>query len=166
MNVVDIFCLCVIAFFAGRGIWRGFVNEWAGLLGALLGYWAIRLYSATVASWLMDVFELSDSTGLLMGKISVFLGVYLGVVLLGKLLTKVLKLVWLGWINRLVGGVSGLLKGFVFVALVWALYTHFLLPRFRDTLSLYVGSSWVYDLVAWVGRQLLDLGHGYLSPAS
>lgn len=101
-----------------------------------------------------------------MGKISVFLGVYLGVVLLGKLLTKVLKLVWLGWINRLVGGVSGLLKGFVFVALVWALYTHFLLPRFGDTLSLYVGSSWVYDLVAWVGRQLLDLGHGYLSLAS
>ena len=104
MNVVDISCLALVAFFVGRGVWRGFVNEWSGLLGLALGYWAVQSYADPAAAWLANALELSDQSALLVAKFAVFLAAYLVVVLLGKALTKVLKLVWLGWINRLAGG--------------------------------------------------------------
>ena len=111
MNVVDISCLALVAFFAGRGIWRGFVNEWSGLLGLVMGYFAIQAYAPPAGDWLANALELSAPSALLMAKFTLFLAAYLGIVLLGKALTKVLKLVWLGWVNRLAGGLSGLAKG-------------------------------------------------------
>jgi membrane protein required for colicin V production len=160
VNVIDISCLALVLFFVGRGIWRGFVNEWSGLLGLALGYFAVKLYAAPFADWLANAVELSPSTALLVSKFTVFLSTYLVVVLLGKLLTKVLKLVWLGWINQIAGGLSGLAKGIVFTSLLVAFYTQAIIPRFP--LDDLVGTSWIYHGLIDAGEVLLDLGQSYL----
>lgn len=161
MNVVDISCLALVAFFVGRGVWRGFVNEWSGLLGLALGYWAVQSYADPAAAWLANALELSDQSALLVAKFAVFLAAYLVVVLLGKALTKVLKLVWLGWINRLAGGLSGLAKGVVFSALLLAFYLQVIVPKFHIS-SPWTGESWVYHTLVSAGSVLLDLGQNYL----
>jgi len=161
VNVVDISCLALVAFFAGRGIWRGFVNEWSGLLGLVMGYFAIQAYAPPAGDWLANALELSAPSALLMAKFTLFLGAYLGIVLLGKALTKVLKLVWLGWVNRLAGGLSGLAKGVVFSALLLAFYLQAIVPKFQIS-EPWTGDSWVYSTLVSAGNVLLDLGQSYL----
>jgi membrane protein required for colicin V production len=161
VNSVDIFVLVLVAFFTGRGIWRGFINEWSGLVGLAVGYFLIQKYTEPTGAWLSNAFEWGISNATLVGKFVLFLGGYLVVVLLGKLLTKVLKLVWLGWANRLLGGISGLAKGIVFTALLWAAYTDLFVPRFAVTEPL-EGESWVYRSLNSAKNTLLDLGAAYL----
>ncbi len=160
MNSVDIFVLALVAFFTGRGIWRGFINEWSGLVGLAVGYFLIQKYAEPTGAWLANAFEWGISTASLVGKFLLFLGGYLVVVLLGKLLTKVLKLVWLGWANRLLGGISGIAKGIVFTALIWAAYTDLIVPRFAIAEPL-EGESWVYRSLNSAKNALLNLGAGY-----
>ncbi|MDG1252897.1 MAG: CvpA family protein [Schleiferiaceae bacterium] len=157
---MDISCLVCVLFFVSRGIWRGFVNEWSGLLGLALGYFAVKIYAVPFADWLTNAMELRLSSALLLSRFTVFLGAYLAIVLLGKLLTKVLKLVWLGWINRLAGGLSGLVKGVVFTSLLLAFYTQAIMPRFP--LDGLIGDSWIYSSLISVGELLLGLGQDYL----
>ena len=161
VNGVDIFLLALVAFFTGRGIWRGFINEWSGLVGLAVGYFLIQKYAEPTGAWLSNAFEWGISNATLVGKFVLFLGGYLIVVLLGKLLTKVLKLVWLGWANRLLGGVSGLAKGIVFTALIWAAYADLVVPRFAISEPL-TGESWVYRSLNRAKNELLDLSATYL----
>ncbi len=155
--------MVLIAFFVGRGVWRGFVNEWSGFLGLIVGYWVIQTYALMAGDWLAHAFELSAQSALLVAKFTVFFAAYLSIVLLGKALTKVLKLVWLGWLNRIAGGLSGLAKGVVFSALLLAFYLQVVVPKFHISQP-WQGESWVYTCLLSAGTFMLDAGQQYLTP--
>ena len=120
MTALDVLILGIFLFFTGRGIWRGFINDLAGLLALVLGYlFAGRL--AVVVEPFLSAFI--DNEGLMRGVayyLSLF-GIYLAVVLLGKIATRLSKLILLGWLNRLLGALTGMAKGVLVAALVaWA----------------------------------------------
>ena len=52
-----------------------------------------------------------------------FLAVYLAVMLFGNLLDKVLKSIFLGGVNRILGGVFGLLKSVLWLTLITFAYS-------------------------------------------
>jgi membrane protein required for colicin V production len=117
MTVLDVFTLGIFLFFTARGIWRGFINDLAGLLALVLGYlFAGRL--AVVIEPFLSAFI--DDSGLMRGVayyLSLF-AIYLAVVLLGKIATRLSKLILLGWLNRLLGALTGMGKGALVAALV------------------------------------------------
>jgi uncharacterized membrane protein required for colicin V production len=43
---------------------------------------------------------------------------------LGSVLTKILKLVWLNWINRALGCISGAFKAIVFMSVFFTIYNN------------------------------------------
>jgi membrane protein required for colicin V production len=117
MTSLDVLTVGIFLFFTGRGIWRGFINELAGLLALILGYLFAEHLSNLLTPFLKAFIE---DEGLLQG-VSYYLslfGIYLAVVLLGKIATRLTKLILLGWLNRLLGAFTGMAKGILLAALV------------------------------------------------
>lgn len=117
MTALDVLSVGILVFFTGRGIWRGLINDLAGLVGLLMGY----LFADSLSVYLEPFLAaFIDDTGLLHG-LSYYLSlfaIYLAVVLLGKIATRLSTLILLGWLNRLLGGLTGLAKGALIAALV------------------------------------------------
>jgi membrane protein required for colicin V production len=117
MTGLDLLIVALVLAFVGRGIWRGFINDLSGLLGLLLGY----LFAGPLAKRVEPFLEAFIEDDGLRSGIAYYLSLfvlYLAVVLLGKIATQLSKLILLGWLNRVLGGVSGLAKGFMIAALV------------------------------------------------
>lgn len=111
MTVFDISFLAIVAALTLRGLCRGFMLEWASVAGLIAGYLVAMTYADVLAQWLVSETNLHPSTAKYAGFLVILLLTYVLVAALAKLLTKLLKLILLGWINRLLGAISGAAKG-------------------------------------------------------
>jgi len=111
MTVFDISFLAIVAALTLRGLWRGFMLEWASVAGLIAGYLVAMTYADVLAQWLVSETSLHPSTAKYTGFLVALLLTYVLVAALAKILTKLLKLILLGWINRLLGAISGAAKG-------------------------------------------------------
>lgn len=131
MWVIDLFLIAICALFIFRGYSKGFINEWSGLLGIIVGVVVVRIYDNPIQEFLHACFGWRKTFALISGKLILLSVSYLLVVWLGRLITKLLKLVWLNGLNRLFGALTGAIKGVVFVSILWALYIHLVVPYFH-----------------------------------
>jgi len=118
VNILDWVIVVSIAIFVFNGFRRGFLREVAGLLGIIIALLlAIRLLndlSVIVAHYL----GLSPQIAVVVTAILIFIGVLLFFILLAKLLRKLLDLANLGWIDRLLGSLLGLVKGAIILSIL------------------------------------------------
>lgn len=125
MNFVDILLLLPLVYGLIRGLIKGLIHELASVLALLLGIYFAYTYSSEMTSWLSKHFEASETSLEIAGYISVFLIVSIGLYALAFILTKMLKFMMLGMVNRVLGGIFGLLKSllllclFIFFAQPW-----------------------------------------------
>lgn len=118
VNVIDIIILicCVPALI--QGFRKGFISQAVALVSLVLGAWLAFKFSEPVGEWIKGI---ADVNGVILQVISftlIFLAVYLALLLLGKLAQKVVKVVMLGWLDRLLGMTFGLLKVLLIIGLV------------------------------------------------
>ena len=115
MNYIDIAIALLLVWGVARGGYRGLVLEITGLLAI-----ALAVYGAVYTTFLQDFFtqdlHWESPYTVIVAKGITFLVIFIGIMLLGKLLTRVLKLVFLGWLNRVLGAVFGFLKMFLLMA--------------------------------------------------
>ena len=111
LNLFDIVLLAFLLFAFVRGIIKGFFAEVAGLLALIGGvYFAIN-YSYQVVYWLEKTkLEWSHQTYKIVGFALTFILVALGITFIGKFLTKLADITALGLVNKLMGGLFGVLK--------------------------------------------------------
>ena len=117
MTGLDLLIVGLVLVLTLRGIWRGFINDLSGLLGLVLGYFI----AGPLAKYLDPFLEAFVEGPRLREGIAYYLSlfvIYLTVVFLGKLATGLSKLVLLGWLNRLLGALSGFTKGILIASLV------------------------------------------------
>lgn len=118
MGTLDIIILICFIPALVRGIQKGFVEQIAGIVSILLGAWLAFKFSGPLGAWLSQFITLEPQ---LLGILSFVLVVILAVLLLnlaGRLITGTLKMVSLGWLNRLLGVVFALLKAALVIGLV------------------------------------------------
>lgn len=120
MNALDIGILSVLVVLLLKGVWLGLIKECCGLAGLGLGAaLAIRFHAALAAA-----FPVGDGLSPWLVKTACFLALFLVTqvffILLGVILSRLLKLAFLGGFNRLFGGLFGLVQGVVLLSL--ALY--------------------------------------------
>ena len=137
-----------------RGGWVGLVNEWAGLLGVFLGYFLSVIYAPCLDLWFRNAFELSFDYSLITARVFVFLISYIFFKTLGSVLTKILKLVWLNWINRALGCVSGAFKAIVFMSVFFTIYNNNLVGFFDQ--SPLKGDSSIFKAIEMFGSMLFE----------
>ncbi|MEG9327619.1 membrane protein required for colicin V production [Salinimicrobium catena] len=110
MNIIDLILSIFLLLGIVRGIFKGFLAELAALIALIAGIYAAIHFSHLTFDFLAIFFSWDEKVlGIIAFAITFFI-VALLISLLGKVLTKTAHLLALGLVNRLLGGVFGMLK--------------------------------------------------------
>ncbi|SCY72980.1 CvpA family protein [Desulfoluna spongiiphila] len=125
MNPLDITFCIVIAFCLIRGAFRGIVKEASAIIGVFGGFFAAYTYYPLLGEQLS---RFIDSTAWLniISFLIIFGAVFAAVSALGVLIKYLLKVVFLGWVDRLCGAGFGLVKGILISAVLLMVFATFL----------------------------------------
>lgn len=118
MTAVDIAILVVLAVLLLKGLWLGLIQELCGLAGLGLGAILAVRYHTALAEALPAWASLPSWLAAAGCFVALFLVTLICFVLLGVVLSRFLKLIFLGGFNRVLGGLFGLFQGVLLLALV------------------------------------------------
>lgn len=109
MGITDIILLACYIPAVIRGLVKGFIGQAVALFSILLGVWLAIRFSARASAWLSAYItwkpELLRAATFVIIVILTILVCYL----IGMLLTKIIKISTLGWLNRLLGVALGII---------------------------------------------------------
>ncbi len=154
MNSLDIGILLIAAIFFIRGIFRGFVFELVSVVGLILGYIISITYLSLLAGYIFSFFpSFSESIVNLVSFFILFVGTNLLLRLVANVITKTLKIAMLGWLNRLLGGLLGMLKSIIIMSIL--VFIIDLIPFSSSLLEqVEVQTSELYPVLNTLGPQL------------
>ena len=103
MATLDIILL--VCFIPGiiRGLSKGFLEQALALVGIVLSVWAAFHFSSLVCTWLKPYLEVSETVLNVIAFALILVAISLAVLLVARLLTKVVELAMLGWLNKGLG---------------------------------------------------------------
>lgn len=110
MNIFDIIIAVILIFGFIRGLMKGLFVEIASLVALVAGVYGAIHFSYFVGDYLQTKVSWEESYITLVSFAITFAIIVLAISLLGKLLTKLADFAFLGWINKILGGVFGALK--------------------------------------------------------
>lgn len=118
MNYIDIIILVVLGIFGLGGLRKGIITEAATLLGLGVGLYGAFHFSDFTAEKLVQWVEINPKYLNVIAFIVTFLVLAILVNLLGRLVTKMVKAINLGFIDKLGGFIIGLAKGVLICSLL------------------------------------------------
>jgi membrane protein required for colicin V production len=125
MNLFDILVSIIFVFCLIRGIFRGLVKEVSSIIGVMAGYFAAYSYYPYIAKFLSQWISVVAYSKII-GFLVVFIGVFLLISILGVIIKYLMSIAFLGWADRVSGGVFGLIKGLLIVSVLFIVFTTFL----------------------------------------
>lgn len=125
MNTLDIVFCVILGFLGLRGIFRGLVKEVASILGLILGFVLANLFHAELAPRLEGPLG-GPGLANLVAYLGIFLGTVAAVFLAASLIRKILKMIMLGWLDSIGGGLLGFFKGALLCSIIVLALTAFL----------------------------------------
>lgn len=128
MNTLDIIFFVLIGASVIYSLIRGLVREIFSFLAIVLGFFAASYGSAAMATWLRRWVE-HETLAQILGFAILFVLVAFCISLLGKLLSRLMKKMDLGWADRTAGAAFGFLKAILLVAIILLVLTAFLPPK-------------------------------------
>lgn len=118
MNGLDIAILVVLIGFAIKGLLRGLLKEVCSLAGLFVGTFLAFRYHGPLAERLMEQVDLPVAVAIAITFTALFLCAMLFFLALGFLLSRFVKLLFLGGFNRVIGGFFGLAQGALLLAVI------------------------------------------------
>ena len=110
MNTIDVIVGLLLAYSLFRGLTKGFVIEISGMIALFLGIMGAFKFSSYIGKYLSSYVDWNPKIIKAVSFILLFIGIIYAISLLAKMLTKALKIVALGGLNRLIGGLFGVIK--------------------------------------------------------
>ena len=136
MNLFDIFVAIVVAYGLIRGIFRGLIKEVAAIVGVLAGFWAAYSYYPLLGR-LLDGWIDTAAYRNILSFLLIFALVLLTISVVGVIIKYLLRVAFLGGVDRFCGALFGLLKAVLISAVVLMTLTAFLpkgAPLVRDSI--------------------------------
>ena len=118
MGYLDIFLSLIIAWGAYNGFSKGLVNELASVLGIITGIYLAKNFYPLLDIKLKPIFESEAGFISILSSMLIFLFSIMIFKAIAKLLTKFLKLISLGLLNRIIGAVFGIIKSVLLLCVV------------------------------------------------
>lgn len=143
MSYLDIIIILPLIFGIIRGVMRGVVMEVFAIVGIILGIVVARMYAGEAAEWIKQFSQWDVNLLRPIASFTIFIVVALICNLLARLLTKLFKLISLGWANRLIGGIFGAAKWILIMAVIITCIDmldgvlHFIQPELKQSSILY-----------------------------
>lgn len=110
MTWIDILILLPLLIGLIRGLMRGLVVELTAIVAIILGFVGAHLWGANLAVWFTLQFTWPEAVCSVVAYALLFLGITILLNIAAKLLSKLFKAIYLGWLNRLFGALFGLTK--------------------------------------------------------
>ena len=110
MNFIDIILGLLLLYGLYKGVRNGLLVEIASILALVAGLYGAIHFSYLVGDYMALHFDWNEKTMSLVSFILTFFIIVILVVLAAKFLTKIAELAMLGLLNRIAGGLFGLLK--------------------------------------------------------
>jgi membrane protein required for colicin V production len=136
MNFFDIIVIIILGYCLIRGIFRGLVKELSSIIGVFGGFYAAYTYYPLLAKplskWITNIGYLN-----ILSFMIIFCGVFIIISILGIIINYLLKIVFLGWLDRVSGAMFGAMKGILIVSVLLIALTAFLpknTPVIKDSL--------------------------------
>jgi len=110
MSYLDLFFGLAIAWGAYSGFSKGLIKELASILGVIIGVFLAKNYYPYLDIKLKPIFESEAGFISILSAILIFLLTIMVFKIIAKFLTKFLKIIALGLLNRIIGSVFGIFK--------------------------------------------------------
>ena len=144
MNILDIVLLVCLIPALIQGLRKGFIAQVVSIISLVLGGWLAYKFSAVVTEWLAQWLDITGQALNIISFILIFAVVVTLLFLLGKILEASVKIILLGWLNKLLGLVFALFKYALVIGLLVILF-----DSINDKFSLvsrsYLDSSFMYS---------------------
>lgn len=125
VNLLDIILIIILAFFGYHGYRKGLIIEVTSLAAFILGLFFAFYFSDVTAGILKQYFTIQEKYMAAIAFIVTFIAVLFIVLLVGKILEKFIDILLLGFVNKLAGGVFGILKGALFLSIIIFVFNYF-----------------------------------------
>ncbi len=112
-NAVDFVILAIFAITVILGIWKGFVSSLTGLAGLVFGVAAAVKYYPRVEPYLGKITSLEPHASMILSMVIIFVAVQVLFLIIRFILNLLIDVTRLGWLDRTLGAVMGLLAGFL-----------------------------------------------------
>ncbi len=140
MNILDILVVFTSIFCAILGSYWGLIRQVIAMTGLLVGIIVAGSYGPVVAAWLSSFIPNAALSGAL-GFILVLISFSACASLIASLLHRYVGLLFLGWLDQLLGGILGLLQALLASAVVIGVLVAYSLITWETI----VNSSWLAD---------------------
>ncbi len=150
--------MCVVL--GVKGFLRGLVSEVVGLIALVVGVVVASRNAAEFGGFLSGLIpslKLSDATSYFIGLFLLFLGIFLLIVICGKLLTKVVKVSGLGAFDRAGGAAFSIAKVVCVVAILLSLVSRF--DVMQSFMRQYLAGSVGYEFLVGLGETLMKIDY-------
>ncbi len=155
MNYLDIFLLLIIGWGGYMGFSKGLVKELASILGIILGVVLAKNYFPVVDKKLYVLFESEADFISLISTLIIFLSTIMIFKIFANILTKFLKSIALGLLNRIVGALFGILKSTLVLCIII-----FIFSKINNVLNVIedskIQSSLVYKEIERINKIILN----------
>jgi membrane protein required for colicin V production len=118
VTTLDVLLLVVLALFALRGFWRGFVRETMGLAALLGGIVGAALWADPLSVWAQTERLMPPELGPVAAGALVFLVLYVGLNLLGAGIDRMARRLYLTPVLRITGVLFATVKGAALLGVV------------------------------------------------
>lgn len=153
MNILDIIILICLIPALIQGIRKGFISQIIGIVSIIAGVWASSRFASLVSNWLSQYLTGSEQLLRIISFVLIFILVIIGLALLGKLLEATIKIVMLGWVNRLLGAMFSIFNCLLVLGLISLAFT-----AINETFSLVkpevINGSLLYPIVEWTADNI------------
>ena len=125
MNWLDLLILVIVGISAAHSMRRGFVREAFAILAVVLGIILALAFYTHVAKVGIGILD-SPGAAKVVGFVLIFIPVVVVITVLGGMLHRFVRAVFLGWADQLAGAALGVVKGLLIVCMALSLVTAYL----------------------------------------
>ncbi len=125
MNYIDFTLSLFICWGAYRGFSRGLIKELTSILGLIIGIYLSKSYYKYLNERLYVLFDSEETFISVFSIIIIFLLTIMFFKIISKLLTKFVKYIALGLVNKLIGGCFGIIKSILIISVVIFIFSKF-----------------------------------------
>ena len=124
MNYLDIILVIPLLWGLYKGVSKGIIKELASLVALIIGIYGAVHFADSIQPYIKNSLSIESSFLPILSFAITFIGIVLVVRFIGYIVDKIIKLVALGFISRVLGGVFGVLKtAFIISALLLVVNT-------------------------------------------
>ncbi len=156
-STFDLIVALIILFLGLKGLLDGFVKEFFGLAGIIGGIYFGSRYAQNIGEWISNtIYPIKNEAALsFIGFLVGMFGIWIGMVLLGNLVTKLTHASGMGFMNKLLGVLFGWAKVFLILSVI--IYAISSIEATKKIVQKYTKNSILYPLLVKTGGAIIKL---------